>query len=70
MNFAADDLRVVIHTGATICALWRVDSREGGGGKRSEGEWIEPASPYLLARRRGRATITVMVVVTLDTPRY
>jgi hypothetical protein len=33
VNFAADDLRVVIHTGATICALWRVDSREGGGKK-------------------------------------
>ena len=31
--------------------------------KRSAGDWIEPASPYPLARRRGRATVVVIVAV-------
>jgi hypothetical protein len=64
VNLAASDLRV----GATICALWRVDSRRGV--KRSEGEWIESASPYPLAPRHGRATVVVRVAVTPDPPRY
>jgi hypothetical protein len=59
VNLVVDDLRA----GATIHALWRWIVA-GGGVKRSEGEWIEPASPYLLARRRGRAAVAMIVAVT------
>jgi hypothetical protein len=31
--------------------------------KRSEGEWIEPTSPYPLARRRGRVTVAAVAAV-------
>jgi hypothetical protein len=31
--------------------------------KRSEGEWIEPTSPYPLARGRGRATVAEVVAI-------
>jgi hypothetical protein len=31
--------------------------------KRSEGEWIEPTSPYPLARRRGRATVAEVAAI-------
>jgi hypothetical protein len=34
VNFVVGDLRAVIHTGATIHALWRVDSHGGVGGKK------------------------------------
>jgi hypothetical protein len=38
--------------------------------KKSEGEWIEPVSPYPLARRRGHVTSAVMTAVYPIVPRH
>jgi hypothetical protein len=61
VHLTAGDPRAVIRAGTTIRALWRGDCR--GGVKDPKGEWIKPTSPYPLARRRGRVTITMVAVV-------
>jgi hypothetical protein len=47
---------------ATVICAWLGEDITVGV-KRSAGGWIEPASPYPLARRRGRATVAVIADV-------